>query len=214
MRTQKCARAENANFSTSDSAVIQVNALLHGAKQRRIWQRRRRRSLTSEFTAAKSTLKKRRRMKMSEERHEMVTDNVSANHQFREVAKMIPHEEVDVSKMETTTPTSEKSSAVGNAAAMREALMEARIVLSSATHHHMTEDDAKDCLAVIETAISAPPRNCDKQLPAKRVSSDDVEQAWLVFKRRDPNVYFDVPGLLRFIVWLFDDAQGETDGSK
>lgn len=48
-----------------------------------------------------------------------------------------------------------------NAAAMREALMEASIALSSATHHHMTEDDAKDCLAVIETAISAPPRNCD-----------------------------------------------------
>lgn len=38
----------------------------------------------------------------------------AANRQFREVAKMIPHEE-DVSKMETTTPTSEKSSAVGNA---------------------------------------------------------------------------------------------------
>ena len=49
----------------------------------------------------------------------------------------------------------------GNAAAMREALMEASIALSLATHHHMTEDDAKDCLAVIETAISEPPRNCD-----------------------------------------------------
>ena len=48
-----------------------------------------------------------------------------------------------------------------NVKSMREALMEASIVLSSATHHHMTEDDAKDCLAVIETAISAPPRNCD-----------------------------------------------------
>ena len=59
---------------------------------------------------------------MRNERHETVADNVSANHHFREVAKMIPHEEVDVSKMETTTPTREKSLAVGNAAAMREAL--------------------------------------------------------------------------------------------
>ena len=59
---------------------------------------------------------------MSNEKHETVADNVSANHQFREVEKMIPHEEVDVSKMETTTPTREKSSAVGNAAAMRDAL--------------------------------------------------------------------------------------------
>lgn len=48
-----------------------------------------------------------------------------------------------------------------NVKAMRDALMEASIALSSATHHHMTEDDAKDCLAVIETAISEPPRNCD-----------------------------------------------------
>ena len=98
---------------------------------------------------------------MSNERHETVADNVSANHQFREVAKMIPHEEVDVSKMETTTPTREKSSSVGNAEAMRKALLEASIALSDATHHHMTEDDAKDCLAVIETAITEPPRNCD-----------------------------------------------------
>ena len=98
---------------------------------------------------------------MSNERHETVTDNVSANHQFREVAKMIPHEEVAVSKMETTTPTREESSVVGNSAAMRDALMEASIALSSAIHHHMTDDDAKECLAVIESAISAPPRNCD-----------------------------------------------------
>ena len=53
---------------------------------------------------------------MSDERHETVADNVSANHQFREVAKMIQHEEVAVSKMETATPT-------GNSAAMREALV-------------------------------------------------------------------------------------------
>lgn len=48
-----------------------------------------------------------------------------------------------------------------NVKSMREALMEASIALSSATHHHMTEDDAKDCLAVVEAAVAAPPRNCD-----------------------------------------------------
>ena len=57
--------------------------------------------------------------------------------------------------------TIEKSSVVGDAAAMHEALMEASIALSSATHHHLTEDDAKDCLAVIESALSVPSRNCD-----------------------------------------------------
>ena len=43
----------------------------------------------------------------------------AAKHQFRDTTKMIP-EEVAVSKLETTTPTCEKSSQVGNAAAMRE----------------------------------------------------------------------------------------------
>ena len=98
----------------------------------------------------------------------------AANRQFREAAKMIPHEEVSVSKMETTTPTREKSSSVGNAAAMRKALMEASIALSSATHHHLTEDDAKECLAVIESALSKPPRNCDvgtAEEQAKRFNS-------------------------------------------
>ena len=94
----------------------------------------------------------------------------AANHRFREVTKMIPHEEVAYAKTETATPTSEKSSAVGNAAEMREALMEASIALSSATHHHLTEDDAKECLAVIESALSKPPRNCDIGTEEEQVS--------------------------------------------
>ena len=57
--------------------------------------------------------------------------------------------------------TAEKSSSVGNAAAMREALLEASIALSDATHHHMTEDDAKECLSVVNASLSAPLRNCD-----------------------------------------------------
>ena len=104
---------------------------------------------------------------MRNERHETVADNVSANHHFREVAKMIPHEEVDVSKMETATPT-------GNAAAMREALLEASIALSDATHHHMTEDDAKECLAVVVAALSAPPRNCDVGTPKEQSARFDA----------------------------------------
>ena len=47
----------------------------------------------------------------------------AANRQFREVAKMIPHEEVDVSKMETTTSTREKSSAVGIVASQGSAII-------------------------------------------------------------------------------------------
>ena len=96
---------------------------------------------------------------MSEERHETIDDIVkeirgnaehnhalvevskylteisdrieeAVKHQFREVTKMIPHEEVAVLKMETTIQTSEKSSVVGNAAKMREALEQIRELLS------------------------------------------------------------------------------------
>ena len=99
---------------------------------------------------------------MSNERHETVADNVSVNHQFREVAKMIPHEEVDVSKMETTTPTREKSSAVGNAAAMREALEKVRRVLHCAIVADILKgDDVNSAFNEVTAALSAPPRNCD-----------------------------------------------------
>lgn len=99
---------------------------------------------------------------MSDERHETVADNVSAKHQFREVAKMIPHEEVAVSKMETTTQTCEKSSAVGNAEAMREALEQIRELLSIGG-----KPDTSMCIRyeaayqIAEEALAKPPRNCD-----------------------------------------------------
>lgn len=99
---------------------------------------------------------------MSNEKHETVADNVSVNHQFREVAKMIPHEEVDVSKMETTTPTREKSSAVGNAAAMRKALEKVRRVLHCAIVADILKgDDVNGAFNEVIASLSAPPRNCD-----------------------------------------------------
>ena len=108
---------------------------------------------------------------MSDERHETVADNVSVKHQFREVAKMMPHEEVDVSKMETTTPTSEKSSSVGNAEAMREALEQIRELLSIGGK----PDTAmciryEDAYLIAKEALSVPPRNCDVGTEEEQVS--------------------------------------------
>lgn len=57
--------------------------------------------------------------------------------------------------------TCEKSSAVGNAAAMREALLKASVVLKEATHHNLTEEYINECLALLHSALSAPPRNFD-----------------------------------------------------
>ena len=44
---------------------------------------------------------------------------------------------------------------------LREALNEAGIALSWATHGHLTEDDAKGCLAVVDAAVAEPLRNCE-----------------------------------------------------
>ena len=112
---------------------------------------------------------------MSDERQETVADNVSVNHQFREVAKMIPHEEVDVSKMETPTPTREKSSAVGNAAAMREALKKVRRVLHCAIVADILKgDDVNSAFNEVTAALSAPPRNCDVGKPEEQSARFDA----------------------------------------
>ena len=88
---------------------------------------------------------------MSNEKHETVADNVSAKHQFREVAKMIPHEEVDVSKMETTTPT-------GNSAAMRDALVMVKKLFDGRI---MFQNAIREAHKAVNAALAAPPRNCD-----------------------------------------------------
>lgn len=43
----------------------------------------------------------------------------------------------------------------------RKALSEAGIALSWATHGHLTEEDAKGCLAVVDAALAEPLRNCE-----------------------------------------------------
>lgn len=85
----------------------------------------------------------------------------AANHQFHDTTKMIP-EEVAVSKMETTTPTCGKSSQVGNAAAMRDALAQAQRVLHCAIVADILKgEDAHEALNAVTTSLSSPIRNCD-----------------------------------------------------
>ena len=129
---------------------------------------------------------------MSNERHETVADNVSANHQFREVAKMIPHEEVAVSKMETTTSTSEKSSSVGNAAAMREALLVVKRLFDGRL---MWQPDIRKAHEAVDAAIAKPPRNCDRPECATTNAAQDV---WL---KEDG-------GKTAYYEWLFAEAKG------
>ena len=81
---------------------------------------------------------------------------------------------VDVSKMETTTPTSEKSSAVGNAAAMREALEAAIPIMRACLFDYYNTTDVNKVVGEMKAALSAPPRNCDvgtSEEQAKRFKS-------------------------------------------
>lgn len=128
---------------------------------------------------------------------------------------MIPHEKVDVSKMETTTPTSEKSSAVGNAAAMREALdaiiridtrMLKRLLCELVEADIFDGGQIKKTISSVEKArrsLSAPPRNCD-------LLSDAQEALAAIHEDRD---YVNNPIDERRLTvnWLFAKAKGETD---
>ena len=69
---------------------------------------------------------------------------------------------VDVSKMETTTPTREKSSAVGNAAAMREALEASIPIMRACLFDYYNTTDVNKVVGEMKAALSAPPRNCDR----------------------------------------------------
>lgn len=149
---------------------------------------------------------------MSDEKQETIADNMSVNHQFREVAKMIPHEEVDVSKMETTTPTRDKSSQVVNAAAMRKSLEEIADMGEQIEYQLGSSDETvfafrnERSLAHIisecaRTALSAPPRNCDKYTLAESLrkygfptkSKPWGEKEWL-----------------DFCEWYISEAKGEV----
>ena len=70
-------------------------------------------------------------------------------------------------------------------------------------------DEAEEISAVqvmldeYRAALSAPPRNCDMPLVVDGPADNNADKAWIVFKRHNPDAYFDVPGLLRCIDWLW-----------
>ena len=66
----------------------------------------------------------------------------------------------------------------------------------------------------IDTALAAPPRNCDMPLVVDGPADNNADRAWLVFKRNNPDAYFDVPGLLRCIDWLLASAKEKKGGAK
>ena len=103
----------------------------------------------------------------------------------------------------------------GNSAAMREALSDACYAMFNflKTQSGGFEEMA-NALDKAKAALAAPARNCDMLLVVDGPADNNADKAWLVFKRHNPDVYFDVPGLLRCIDWLFASATEKEGGAK
>ena len=100
----------------------------------------------------------------------------AANRQFREV---------DVSKMETTTPT-------GNTAAMRDALL---IVKRLFDGRLMWQQDIRKAHEAVNAALAKPPRNCDRPECATTNAAQDT------WRKEDG-------GKTAYYEWLFAEAKG------
>jgi DNA-binding protein H-NS len=96
-------------------------------------------------------------------------DIVAVKHQFREVTKTIPNQEVAVAESATTTPTCKDPLQGGNAAEIREVLEE--FVKYSELVQRMGIF-VRDSLVKITTkardALAKPPRNCDVGTPKEQ----------------------------------------------
>lgn len=57
---------------------------------------------------------------------------------------------------------------------IRDALLEASIALSWATHNHLTSGDAEKYLKIVDDALAALPRNCDRPECATTKEAQDV----------------------------------------
>ena len=145
----------------------------------------------------------------------------AANHQFRDTTKMIP-EEMAVSKMETTTPTCEKSSQVGNTAAMREALETItridtrrlkRLLCELVEAEILDGGQINRTISAVEKArqaLSAPPRNCDVFEYHKIDDEFEKAMGFPPSKTADERDKLMRENWFLFKCWLFAEAKGET----
>ena len=96
----------------------------------------------------------------------------------------------------------------GDCAKLREAAESALIVVRGILDDTLARRNQSvfDCRDKLKSALAAPPRNCDMPLVVDGPADNNADKAWLVFKRHNPDVYFDVSGLLRCIDWLLAPA--------
>lgn len=102
----------------------------------------------------------------------------------------------------------------GNAAAMRDAMVEIETVAGDAVENKTMElPQYSKIVAIVEAALAKPARNCDIY--------NDVDTSWRDYKQfriqAGEAVYFDMLHFLRYAKWLFETAaerKGEGDGRQ
>lgn len=132
-----------------------------------------------------------------------VVGNAAAKHQFREVTKMMTHEEVTVAEMQQ--PLQPVADCHGlNAAKMRDACANIAEYARAATCH----TDNSHLLGYLyqieewaEAALFAPPRNCDRF-----ATLDDARNAFFADYVPDETCY----SAAAFAIWIFDKVKGES----
>ena len=129
--------------------------------------------------------------------------------------------------------TAEKSSAVGDAAAMREALEKAteRLIRIVGCDHYTFHRNKHHCdfkttigecrnknicetIFKAQSALAAPPRNCDVLKLREGRPCDMADQVWRAYKQSHMGSYLDVCDLLRCIGWLLSPATEQEGGAK
>ena len=101
---------------------------------------------------------------------------------------------------------------IGNAARMREALEWCRDFMRDIYDGKEGVKFSADDIERINAALSAPSRNCDLQLIAEGYFGSAADKAWGAFRKKHPDAYFDVPGLMRCIGWLLEAATDKKGG--
>lgn len=124
--------------------------------------------------------------------------------------KKIEADALSVGGIVEAARTAEKSSAVGNTAAIREALekLDKLLFVGVDGYVHGQPDKTDEIERTIKSILSAPARNCDLY--------DDAETAWRAWlEDKDNWDEFGSPEL-ELCEWLFAFAKkkGENDGSK
>ena len=102
----------------------------------------------------------------------------------------------------------------GDCAKLREAMLSIKADILKRRSENVWYITDSDILEKIDAALAAPPRNCDMPLVVDGPADNNADKVWLVFKRHNPDAYFDVSGLLRCIDWLLAPATEKEGGAK